>query len=80
MCVKPCYPPRCSNRLLLLDHHPNPNSAIPRDVVSAAAFLASDESRFVNGALIPVDGGFTVHQPTILGFRRLFAASRSNRL
>ncbi|WP_372784636.1 SDR family NAD(P)-dependent oxidoreductase [Phenylobacterium sp.] len=29
------------------------------DVASLAVFLASDEARFINGALIPVDGGET---------------------
>ncbi len=31
----------------------------PEDVAQACLFLASDESSFVTGALLPVDGGFT---------------------
>ena len=31
----------------------------PEDIANAALFLASDEAAFVNGALLPVDGGFT---------------------
>ncbi|MFB6296360.1 MAG: SDR family NAD(P)-dependent oxidoreductase [Halobacteriales archaeon] len=31
----------------------------PADVANVVAFLASDRSRYVNGAVIPVDGGYT---------------------
>ncbi len=31
----------------------------PEDVAQMALFLASDESRWITGALLPVDGGFT---------------------
>jgi len=31
----------------------------PEDVAEAALFLASDESRFITGAVLPVDGGWT---------------------
>ncbi|MBT5550697.1 MAG: SDR family oxidoreductase [Nitrospina sp.] len=33
----------------------------PEDVANACLFLASDESSFVTGAVLPVDGGFTAH-------------------
>ncbi|MFC6438435.1 SDR family NAD(P)-dependent oxidoreductase [Novosphingobium resinovorum] len=65
---------------VLLDHHLNPELGSPRDIANVVAFLASDESRFVNGALIPVDGGFTAHQPTMVDFQKLFAAAGSNQL
>lgn len=29
------------------------------DVANAAVFLASDEARYITGALLPVDGGLT---------------------
>jgi NAD(P)-dependent dehydrogenase (short-subunit alcohol dehydrogenase family) len=32
----------------------------PEDVAAAAAYLASDDARFVTGALLTVDGGWTV--------------------
>lgn len=32
---------------------------VPRDIAAAASFLASDEAGFVDGAVLPVDGGRT---------------------
>ncbi|SVB99524.1 uncharacterized protein METZ01_LOCUS252378, partial [marine metagenome] len=34
---------------------------IPEDIANACLYLASDESSFVTGAALPVDGGFTAH-------------------
>jgi NAD(P)-dependent dehydrogenase (short-subunit alcohol dehydrogenase family) len=65
---------------VLLSHHLNPEFGRPEDIAHVVAFLASDESRFINGALIPVDGGFTAHQPSMVDFQRLFAAVGSNQL
>ncbi|GAA2246651.1 SDR family oxidoreductase [Herbiconiux moechotypicola] len=31
----------------------------PDDVAAAAAFLASDDARFITGLILPVDGGLT---------------------
>ena len=33
----------------------------PEDVASACLFLASNESSFITGTVLPVDGGFTAH-------------------
>ncbi len=33
----------------------------PEDVANACLFLASDESSFITGTVMPVDGGFTAH-------------------
>ncbi|MGH6617145.1 SDR family NAD(P)-dependent oxidoreductase [Sphingomonas sp.] len=32
---------------------------VPEDVAAAVAFLASDDARFISGAILPVDGGYT---------------------
>jgi NAD(P)-dependent dehydrogenase (short-subunit alcohol dehydrogenase family) len=37
----------------------------PEDIAAAALFLASDESRFVTGHVLAVDGGLTTHQPVV---------------
>ncbi|MFZ3599316.1 SDR family oxidoreductase [Streptomyces sp. BH104] len=34
------------------------------DVANAALFFASDESAFVTGVILPVDGGFTLRAGT----------------
>jgi meso-butanediol dehydrogenase/(S,S)-butanediol dehydrogenase/diacetyl reductase len=43
----------------LADINPMRRIGNPIDIANAILFLASDEASFVNGALIPVDGGFT---------------------
>ncbi len=37
------------------------NFGSPEDIANAALYLASDQSRFVTGAVLTVDGGWTVH-------------------
>ena len=37
----------------------------PEDVANACLYLASDESSFVTGTVLPVDGGFTAHWATL---------------
>jgi len=34
---------------------------LPKDIASACLYLASDDSSFVTGVALPVDGGFTAH-------------------
>lgn len=43
-----------------LSRHPVGRFGEPREVADAALFLASDESSFVTGVALPVDGGWTV--------------------
>jgi NAD(P)-dependent dehydrogenase (short-subunit alcohol dehydrogenase family) len=42
----------------------------PMDVARMVAFLASEQSSFITGQLLPVDGGFYAHTPTTVGFRK----------
>jgi NAD(P)-dependent dehydrogenase (short-subunit alcohol dehydrogenase family) len=42
-----------------LGWHPLGRFGQPDDIASAAVFLASDESSWVTGAAIPIDGGYT---------------------
>lgn len=39
--------------------NPMKGTPTPADIADAVAFLASDEARFVNGVILPVDGGYT---------------------
>jgi NAD(P)-dependent dehydrogenase (short-subunit alcohol dehydrogenase family) len=39
-----------------------PRLGEPLDIANAALFLACDESKFVTGSLLTVDGGMTCHQ------------------
>lgn len=39
----------------------NPKNGQPEEIASVAVFLASDESKFINGQCIPVDGGWTAY-------------------
>ncbi len=53
-----------AQRARLADHQVLPISGQPQDIANAVAFLASDEARFITGALLVVDGGLTIHMPT----------------
>jgi NAD(P)-dependent dehydrogenase (short-subunit alcohol dehydrogenase family) len=46
---------------------------MPDDIASMAVFLASDESRFVNGVLYRVDGGMSCTVPFISVTRKAIA-------
>ena len=65
---------------ILLSHHLTPALGQPEDIAALVAFLASDESKFITGAAIPIDGGVTAHQPSYADFQKLFAAMGSGKL
>ena len=48
------------HREKLLDRIPMHRAAMPQEMVGAAVFLASDESSYVTGTTIVVDGGYLV--------------------
>jgi NAD(P)-dependent dehydrogenase (short-subunit alcohol dehydrogenase family) len=65
---------------ILLTHHLTPELGAPEDIANLVAFLASDESKFITGAAIPIDGGVTAHQPSYADFQKLFAQMGSGKL
>lgn len=65
---------------ILLSHHLTPELGQPEDIANLVAFLASDESRFITGAAIPIDGGVTAHQPSYADFQKLFAQMGNSKL
>jgi NAD(P)-dependent dehydrogenase (short-subunit alcohol dehydrogenase family) len=46
-----------------------PRLGRPEDIASAVVFLASDESAFITGQVLSVDGGTLVHHPTVAALR-----------
>ena len=44
----------------VLSFHPLGRIGIPRDIASAALFLASDDASFISGATLVIDGAMTV--------------------
>jgi NAD(P)-dependent dehydrogenase (short-subunit alcohol dehydrogenase family) len=56
----------------------SPRLGQPEDMASMAVFLASDESRYVNGALYRVDGGMSCTVPFISVTRNAIAAAKKS--
>ena len=38
---------------------PSPRLGSPRDIANGCIYLASDEGEYINGVLLPIDGGLT---------------------
>jgi NAD(P)-dependent dehydrogenase (short-subunit alcohol dehydrogenase family) len=57
-------------RETMLRHHLTPRLGEPADVAAAVAFLASDESAFITGQTICVDGGLLAHAPFVADMRQ----------
>jgi NAD(P)-dependent dehydrogenase (short-subunit alcohol dehydrogenase family) len=58
----------------MLEHHLTPELGRPEDIAEVVAFLASDQSRFITGAAITADGGFTAHSAVYADMNRWAAA------
>ncbi|GAC54107.1 SDR family NAD(P)-dependent oxidoreductase [Gordonia amicalis] len=50
---------------IYISHTPNPDLNGPTELAKAYLFLASDDSRGINGEAIRVDGGLLAHQPFV---------------
>lgn len=60
----------------MLEHHLTPQLGRPEDIAEVVAFLASDQARFVTGAAIVADGGFTAHSAIYADMNRWAAMAQ----
>ena len=58
---------------LIKPHIVTPEFGEPDDIAALAAFLASDESRYITGQAISCDGGHLAHQPQVADVRKFEA-------
>ena len=62
---------------MLEEHHLTPRVGTPEDIANAVVFLGSDESSFITGQILHVDGGILSHAPSVADIRRMSAADGS---
>ncbi len=60
-----------AHRDVLADQILVPHFADPGDIARLVVYLSSDESRYVTGQAIAIDGGMSAHQPTYAEYRKL---------
>ena len=51
--------------IIFLGQCATPYLGEPEDVAATIAFLASNDARYITGQTIVVDGGLTIHNPTV---------------
>ncbi len=59
---------------IMIDNMLTTRAGEPLDIAYMVLYLASDESGYVTGQVISVDGGLGAHQPYVAEMRALFAA------
>ena len=62
---------------LLLRHALTPELGKPEDIAALATYLAADESRFMTGQCLTIDGGIGAHQPHIPDYNDYIAGLTS---
>ena len=45
----------------ILEHTPMERFGTPQDLISTILWLISEKSSFVNGIVVPIDGGFSAY-------------------
>lgn len=58
-------------REIFLKYNALPYHGQPEDIGHATVYLASDESKFMTGQMLVIDGGYTITNPVISDFNKL---------